>query len=90
MAEDFVHSRRVEFNLDTLPKQQIPGDFAVKNPLANSEDAGDMGSILGLGRFPGMGSGNPLQYSCLGNPKERGDGHAAVHGVTKSETQLSD
>ena len=52
----------------------------VKNPLAN---AGDMGSVLGLGRSPGGGNGNPLQYSCLGNPMDRGAWWATVHGVTK-------
>ena len=59
----------------------------VKNPLDN---AGDMGSIPGLGRFPGGGNGIPLQYSCLENPTERGDWQAAVHGVTKSRARLRD
>ena len=44
-------------------------------------NAGDMGSIPGLGRFPGEGNGNPLQYSCLGNPVDRGAWWATVHGV---------
>ena len=48
-----------------------------------------MGSIPGLGRFPGKGSGNPLQYSCLGNPMDRGSLCATVHGVLKSCTRLS-
>ena len=47
-----------------------------------------MGSIPGLGRSPGGGNGNPLQYSCLGNPVDRGDWWATVHGVTKSRIQL--
>ena len=59
----------------------------VKSPPANS---GDMGSIAGSGRSPGEGSGNPLQYSCLGNPMDRETWQATVHGVTKSWTQLSD
>ena len=46
--------------------------LVVKNSLANAGDAGDVGSIHGLGRFPGEGNGNPLQYSCLGNPMDRG------------------
>ena len=46
-----------------------------------------MGLICGLGRFPGEGNGNPLQYSCLGNPMDRGAQQATVHGVTK-ETWL--
>ena len=44
---------------------------------------GDASSIPGLGRSPGEGSGNPLQYSCLGNPMDRGDWLSTVHGVTK-------
>ena len=52
----------------------------VKNPSAN---AGDTGSIPGRGRYPREGNGNPLQYSCLGNPMERGDWWAMVHGVSK-------
>ena len=52
----------------------------VKNPLAN---AGDTGSIPGSGRSPGEGNGNPLQYSCLGNPTNRGAQQATVHGVAK-------
>ena len=47
-----------------------------------------MGSIHGLGRSPGEGSGNPLQYSCLENPMDRGACWATVHGVAKSRTQL--
>ena len=46
--------------------------------------AGDPGSIPGLGRFPGEGNGNPLQYPCLENLMDRGDWWATVHGVTKS------
>ena len=45
--------------------------------------AGDPGSIPGSGSFPGGGNGNPLQYSCLGNPMDRGPWRAAVHGVAK-------
>ena len=57
-----------------------------KNPPVN---AGDLVSILGMGRYPGEGNGNPLQYSCLGNPMDRGAWQATVHGVTKSRTGLS-
>ena len=53
-------------------------------------DAGDVGSISGLGRFPGEGNGNLLQYSCLGNPMDRGSWWAIVHGVKKDWTRLSD
>ena len=58
----------------------------VKN-LCNAED---VGSILGLGRSPGVGSGNPLQYSCLENPMDRGAWWTMVDGVIKSQSQLSD
>ena len=52
--------------------------------------AGDPGLIPGWERSPGEGNGNPLQYSCLGNPMDRGAWWAIVHGVVKSRTQLSD
>ena len=55
-----------------------------------SVNAGDMGSILGLGRSPGEGNGNPLQYPRLGNPMDRGAWWATVHGVAKGQIQLSD
>ena len=51
-------------------------------------NAGDLGLIPGLGRSPGGGHGNPLQYSCLENPMDRGAWQAAVRGVTQSQTQL--
>ena len=65
----------------------FPGGSMVKNPPAN---AGDMSLIPGLERFLREGNGNPLQYSCLGNPMDRGARWATVHGVTKNKTQLSD
>ena len=58
----------------------------VKNPYANAgdvRDTRDVGSTPGLGRFPGEGHGNPLQYFCLGNPTDRGAWQARIHGVTK-------
>ena len=60
----------------------------VKNPPANAGNIIDVGLIPRSGRSPGMGNGNPLQYSCLMNPRDRGDWQAAVHEVTKSWTQL--
>ena len=60
--------------------QGFPGVSAIKNSPAN---AGDVGSIPGSGRTPGKGKGNPLEYSCLGNPMERGACQATVHGVAK-------
>ena len=63
--------------------QGFPGGLAVKNPPAN---AGDVASISGQGRSPGEGNGNPLQYSCLGNPMDRGAWWVTVQGVAKSLT----
>ena len=54
----------------------------------NAGDAGNMGSIPGLGKSPGGGTGNPLQYSCLENPMDRGAQPAIVHGVSQSQTLL--
>ena len=54
-----------------------------KNLSANAEDTRDVGLILGLGRSPAGGNGNPLQYSCLGNSMERGAWWATVHGVAR-------
>ena len=65
----------------------FPGGSVVKNPPA---DAGDMGSVLGSGRSSGEGNGNPLQYSCLENPRDGGAWQTTVHGVAKSWTQLND
>ena len=53
-------------------------------------NAGDLGLIPGSGRASGGGNGNPLQYSCLDNPMDRGAWQATVHAVPKSQTQLSD
>ena len=58
----------------------FPGGSVVKNLPAH---AGDVGLIPGLGRFPGEGNSNPLQYSCLGNPMDRGAWQATILGVTK-------
>ena len=57
-----------------------PGGSVVKNLPAN---AGDIGFISEWGKFPGEGNCNPLQYSCLGNPMDRGAWQATVHGVVK-------
>ena len=55
----------------------------VKNPLANAEDTGDVGLISGLGRAPGGGNGNTLQYLCLKNSMDRGDWRVIVHEVER-------
>ena len=67
----------------------FPGDSVVKNLPANAGDIRDAGSIPGSGRSPGEGNGNPLQYSCLENPRDRGAWWATVHGVTKSWPTLT-
>ena len=67
--------------------QGFPGGSEVK---ASAWNAGDLGSIPGLGRSPGGGNGTPLQYSCLENPMDGGAWWAIAHGVAKSQTWLSD
>ena len=62
----------------------------VNNPPAKAEDMRNLGSIPGSGRFPGVGHGNPLQYSYLENSMDRGAWQATVHEAEKSWTQLSD
>ena len=64
----------------------LPGGSMVKNPPANAGDAGNSGSIPLLGRSPGEGNGNPLQYSCWENPLEREAWMATVCGLAESET----
>ena len=70
----------VHISIISLQNRGFPGGLVVKNLPAN---AGDTGLIPGSGRSPGEGNGNLLQYSCLGNPMERGAWRAAVHGVAK-------
>ena len=67
----------------------IPGGSVGKQSACNAEDAGDVGSTPGLERSPGKGNGNRLQYFCLVNPMDRETWWATVHGVTKSQTWLS-
>ena len=63
--------------------------LAVKNPPANAGDARDAGLIPGSGRSPGEGHGNPLQYSCLENPMDRGAWKVTVHGVARVTYNLA-
>ena len=79
-AEPFLAMAKISFLIYFL---DFPGGSVVKNLPASAGDAGDLGLILGSGRSPGVGNGNPLQYSCLGNRMDRGAWQAAVHGVTK-------
>ena len=66
-----------------MAQADFPHSSASKESASN---AGDVGLISGLGRFPGEGNGNPLQYSCLENPMDRGAWQTTVHGVAKSQT----
>ena len=68
------------------PLEGFPGSSAGKASACNARDPG---LIPGLGRSPGGGHGNPLQYSCLENPMDRGVWQEAVHGAAKSRTRLS-
>ena len=64
----------------------FPGGSVIKNSPANAGDIRDVGFIPGLGRSPGGGNGNRLQYSCLQNPMDRGTWWATIYGVAKSRT----
>ena len=64
-------------------REGFPGGSLLKDPPVKARDSG---LILGLGRSPGGGNGNPLQYSCLGNSMDRGAWRDTVHGVAKSHT----
>ena len=75
---------------DRLPTPVFLGFPGGSDSKESACNAGDLGSVPGLGRSPGEGNGYPLQYSCLENPMDRGAWRATVHGVTKSQTRLSD
>ena len=79
--------RFVLLDFTTVRLRGFPGGSDGKESACN---AGDPGSNPGLGRSPGEGNGNPLQYSCLENPTHRGAWRATVHGVAKSQTRQSD
>ena len=94
------HSTEDAFSLGVLPsgntsmglcfQTQVWVVLTVKNLPVNAGDPRDTGSIPELGRSPGGGNGNPLQYSCLENPMDGGGWQATVHEVTKSRTRLND
>ena len=67
----------------------FPGGSVVQNPSANAGDAIDTGSTSESERSPGGGNGNPLQYSCLGNPIDRGAWQVTVYGVTRVKQDLA-
>ena len=68
----------------------LPGGSAVENPLAVQKDTGDTGSIHGLGRSPEGGNDKTLQYSCMGNPMDKGALWATVLGVAKMSDMTQD
>ena len=79
-TEDGPGHALADLRIHTMACQVV---LVVKNPPASAGDIGGMGLIPGPGRSPGEGSGNPLHYSCLENPMDRGTWQAIVHGVTR-------
>ena len=82
----FFHIFVFDFLLMTMNHSGVSWWLRGKESACSAGDIGDMGSIPGLGRSPGDGHGNPLQYSCLENPMDRGAWWATVHEVAKSWT----
>jgi len=79
------------FGIENIDKLFVLMDFpGGSDGKVSAYNSGDLGSILGLERSPGEGNGNPLQYSCLGNPVDGGVWWATAHGVPQSWTRLSD
>ena len=70
--------------MDLFREIHIPGGAVVKKPSASAGETREVDSVPGSGRSPGEGNGNPLQYSCLENPMDRGAWWATVDGVTKA------
>ena len=70
----------------TYGDRGLPSGSEGKEYTSNARDTGDIVSVPGLGRSPGGGNGNPLQYFCLENPMDRGAWRAIVHGVAKIQT----
>ena len=88
---DLKHVSGGDSKAQTRVCLQRNAGFPSNKSAWNIEDApGAMGSIPRLGRFPGKGNGNPLQYSCLENPTDREAWWATVHWASKSQTPLSD
>ena len=85
VAENWTQLSDFHSHKDQRASQVV---LVVKNPPANAGDGRNMGSIPGSGRSCGEGNRNPLQYSCLENPKDRGAWWATVHGVAKSQARL--
>ena len=90
MQETWVQFLGPPWRRDRLPTSLFLGFPGGSDGKESSCNAGDLGLIPGLGRSPGIGHGNPLQYSCLESSMDRGPWWATVHWITKSRTQLSD
>ena len=82
-----AHTHAYTYRRRFIGVRGFPGG---SNGKVSACNAGDTGSVPGSGRSPGEGKSNPLQYSCLENPMDRGAWWSSVHGVTKSQTQVSD
>ena len=74
-----------DYAINNLVKAQIRGFPGGPDSKESACSVGDLGSIPGWGRSPGKGNGNPLQYSCLGNPMDGGAWQTTVHGVVKHD-----
>ena len=81
---------KIPWKKDQLPTPVFLGFPGGSDSKESACNAGDLGSIPGLGRSPEEGNGYPLQYSCMENSMDRGAWQPTVHGVVKSRTQLSD
>ena len=86
----YAHTHTTLWRRDRLPTLVFTGFPGGSDGKESACKAGDLGSIPRLGRSHGRGHGNPLQYSCLENPMDRGAWWATVHGVAKSQIWLSD
>ena len=86
--QTFEHLSNIGFVLSFF--RGLPWWISGKDSACSVGDAGGVSLIPGLGRFPEEGNGNPLQYSCLGNPVDSGTWRAVVHGIAESQTRLSD
>ena len=83
--------RLVQKNKEEIKRRKKSlGENGSSDSKETARNAGDLGLIPGLGRSPEQGNGNSLQYFCLENPMDRGAWQSTVHGVTKSQTRLSD
>ena len=86
LMQSNLHEYLLSFSICHGINSRLPGVSVSKESTCNAGDAGDMGSIPRLGKSPGEGSGNTLQYSCLEDPMDLGVWQATIHRVAKSQT----